>query len=66
MSRRNRLSSAACGESHSDLGASRAKAKVIDALVSLAFNRNNFLRSLDRFYGAIEDVAHGLDEFEEK
>jgi hypothetical protein len=40
--------------------------KVIDALVSLAFNRDSFLRSLDRFYRAIEDAAHGLDEFTEK
>jgi predicted helicase len=40
--------------------------KVIDALVSLAFNRNSFLRSLDRFYRAIEDAAHGLDDFTEK
>ena len=32
--------------------------KVIDALVSLAFNRDSFLRSLDRFYRAIEDAAH--------
>lgn len=31
--------------------------KVIDALVSLSFNRDNFLRSLDRFYRAIEEAA---------
>jgi predicted helicase len=40
--------------------------KVIDALVSLAFDRDHFLRSLDRFYRAIEDAAHGLDDFTEK
>jgi predicted helicase len=40
--------------------------KVIDALVCLTFNRDTFLRSLDRFYRAIEDAAHGLDDFTEK
>jgi hypothetical protein len=32
----------------------------------LAFSRESFLRSLDRFYRAIEDAAHGLDDFTEK
>ena len=40
--------------------------KVIDALVSLSFSRDSFLKSLDRFYRAIEDAAHGLDDFTEK
>jgi predicted helicase len=40
--------------------------KVIDALVSLSFNRDSFLRSLDRFYRAIEEAAHGLEDFSEK
>lgn len=40
--------------------------KVIDALVSLSFNRDQFLKSLDRFYRAIEDAAHTLEDFSEK
>ncbi len=40
--------------------------KVIDALVSLSFNRDQFLRSLDRFYRAIEAAAHTLEDFTEK
>jgi predicted helicase len=40
--------------------------KVIDALVGLAFDRDSFLKSLDRFYRAIENAAHGLDDFTEK
>ena len=32
---------------------------VIDALTSRAFNRGEFLRSLDRFYVAIEAAARG-------
>jgi len=40
--------------------------KVIDALVSLSFNRDQFLKSLDRFYRAIEDAAHTLEDFAEK
>src|SRR5260221_1599843 len=39
--------------------------KVIDALVSQSFNRDEFLRSLDSFYQAIEAAAHGL-EFSQK
>src|SRR5258708_2329530 len=39
--------------------------KVIDALVSQSFNRDEFLRSLDTFYQAIESAAHGL-AFSEK
>ena len=39
---------------------------VIDALTSRAFNRAAFLKSLDRFYVAIEDTARGLDDFSEK
>jgi Type ISP restriction-modification enzyme, coupler domain/N-6 DNA Methylase len=40
--------------------------KVIDALVSRSFDRDDFLRSLDRFYRAIEDAAHRLTDFGEK
>ncbi|MCC7451002.1 MAG: N-6 DNA methylase, partial [Anaerolineae bacterium] len=40
--------------------------KVIDALVSQSFNRDDYLKSLDRFYRAIEDAAHGLADFSEK
>ncbi len=40
--------------------------KVIDALVSHSFNRDQFLKSLDRFYRAIEDAAHTLEDFAEK
>ncbi len=40
--------------------------KVIAALTSHAFNRNDFLRSLDRFYIAIELEARGLTDWSEK
>jgi predicted helicase len=40
--------------------------KVIDALVKHSFNRDSFLRTLDRFYRAIEDAAHTLTDFSEK
>ena len=40
--------------------------KVIDALVSRSFNRDDFLKSLYRFYRAIEDAAHALEDFSEK
>jgi len=40
--------------------------KVIDALTSQAFSRQEFLKSLDRFYVAIEEAAKGLQEFSEK
>ena len=40
--------------------------KVIGALVSKSFNRKDFLKSLDRFYVAIENAARGLDDFSEK
>jgi predicted helicase len=40
--------------------------KVISALVSKSFNRNEFLKTLDRFYKAIEDAARGLESFTEK
>jgi predicted helicase len=40
--------------------------KVIDALVSKSFNRQKFLKSLDRFYVAIEGAATGLADFGEK
>ncbi len=40
--------------------------KVIDALVSKSFNRHEFLRSLDRFYLAIESAAATIEGFTEK
>ncbi|MCX7017342.1 MAG: N-6 DNA methylase, partial [Candidatus Sumerlaeota bacterium] len=40
--------------------------KVIAALVSRGFSRAEFLKSLDRFYMAIEDAARRLDDFAEK
>jgi len=40
--------------------------KVVDALVSLSFNRDQFLKSLDRFYRAIENAAQTLEDFAEK
>jgi predicted helicase len=40
--------------------------KVVQALTSRAFNRHEFLKSLDRFYVAIENAAHNLDDWSEK
>ncbi|MGB8347032.1 MAG: type ISP restriction/modification enzyme [Ktedonobacteraceae bacterium] len=40
--------------------------KVIRALTSRAFNRNDFEKSLDRFYVAIEGAAKTLDNWTEK
>jgi hypothetical protein len=40
--------------------------KVIDALTSHAFNRAEFLRTLNRFYVAIENAARGLTDWSEK
>jgi predicted helicase len=40
--------------------------KVIAALVSRSFSRDEFLKSLDRFYKAIERAAETIDEFNEK
>ena len=40
--------------------------KVIAALVSRAFNRDEFLRSLDRFYVAIEHAARRCNDWTEK
>ncbi|MBI5759372.1 MAG: N-6 DNA methylase, partial [Planctomycetales bacterium] len=40
--------------------------KVIAALVSKSFNRDDFLKSLDRFYRAIEAAARVLEDFSEK
>ncbi len=39
---------------------------VIDALVSKSFNRDDFQKSLDRFYVAIENAAHTMPEFGDK
>jgi len=40
--------------------------KVIDVLTSHAFSRADFLRSLDRFYVAIENSARGMTDFSDK
>lgn len=40
--------------------------KVIQALTSRAFNRNDFEKSLDRFYVAIEGAAKTLDNWTDK
>lgn len=40
--------------------------EVITALVSKSFDRTDFLRSLDRFYVAIESAARTLPDFSEK
>jgi type I restriction-modification system DNA methylase subunit len=40
--------------------------KVIDALASRSFNRNEFLKSLDRFYVAIEAAAKGIESWSER
>jgi predicted helicase len=40
--------------------------KVIAALVKRSFDRDQFLKSLDRFYHAIEQAAHTLEDFSEK
>ncbi len=40
--------------------------KVIQALTSRSFNRHEFLKSLDRFYLAIENAARNLDDWSEK
>ena len=40
--------------------------KVIDALTSQAFNRRDFLDSLNRFYVAIEHTAATIDDFSQK
>jgi predicted helicase len=40
--------------------------KVIEALVSHSFNRDDFLKSLDRFYRAIEEAARHLEDFADK
>ena len=40
--------------------------KVIQALTSHSFSRSEFLKSLDRFYGAIETTAATIDDFSQK
>src|SRR6266704_2353037 len=40
--------------------------KVIDALTSRSFNRHEFLKSLDRFYIAIEAAAKGIESWSER
>ena len=40
--------------------------KVIDALTSRSFNRDDFLQSLDRFYVAIERTAETIGDFSQK
>ena len=40
--------------------------KVIVALTSQSFSRDEFLKSLDRFYGAIETTAATIEDFSQK
>lgn len=40
--------------------------KVIDALTSRSFNRDQFLSQFDRFYKAIEGAARAVEDFAEK
>lgn len=40
--------------------------KVITALTSRSFNRREFMRSLDPFYGAIEAAARGIETWSER
>ena len=40
--------------------------KVIDALTSQSFSRDDFLRSLDPFYAAIERTAETINDFSQK
>ncbi len=40
--------------------------QVIQALTSQQFSRHNFLKSLDRFYGAIETTAATIEDYAEK
>jgi predicted helicase len=40
--------------------------RVIEALTSRSFNRNEFLKSLDRFYVAIEAAAKGIESWSER
>jgi predicted helicase len=40
--------------------------KVIDALASRSFNRKDFLKTLDRFYVAIEGAAKGIESWSER
>ncbi len=40
--------------------------KVIQALTSRTFNRHDFLKSLDRFYVAIESAAKGIENWSER
>src|SRR5436853_4667749 len=40
--------------------------KVINALTSRSFNRHEFLKSLDRFYKAIEGAARSIDGWLER
>jgi len=40
--------------------------RVITALTSKAFSRDDFLSKLDRYYRAIENAAHGITEWSDK
>lgn len=40
--------------------------KIIAALTSKSFSRSEFLRSLDRFYVAVESAAKGLNDYSDK
>ncbi len=39
---------------------------VIEALTSKSFSRHDFLKSLDRFYAAIENTAAAIDDYSQK
>jgi predicted helicase len=40
--------------------------KVVRALTARSFSRSDFLKSLDRFYGAIETTASTIDDYSQK
>ena len=40
--------------------------KVVRALTTRSFSRSDFLKSLDRFYGAIETTASTIDDYSQK
>ncbi len=40
--------------------------RVIDALTSRSFSRHDFLKAIDRFYGAIESTAATIDDYTQK
>src|SRR6266536_1524227 len=50
---------------HQNVIASKIE-QVIQVLTSRSFNRNEFLRSLDPFYGAVEGAARGIETWSER